>query len=258
MRHYFNVILFWVVLTGAAFSGHVHAGEPVNIVVDAYNPPNMFLHDGHAAGLYPILINAIFARMNQDVAIDAVPWKRAMTMGAQGSAGVGGIYKTRDRLLTYDYSDPIHNELLLVYVKRGREFKFDTIEDLTGKKIGVILGWSYGARFDKARADGAFKVEEVNRDQLNFRKLLDERLDCVVASKDSALFEMTRNASSNITALETPLQINPTYVAFAKDANKKEILARFNAALKEMKENGLYKQLVEKFIKRMGPADRAF
>jgi len=237
--------LCWAIIS---FVGIAHAAEPVKVVVDAYNPPNMFLRDGRAAGLYPLILEAVFKRMGQSVSIDAVPWKRAVEMGALGLAGVSGFYKTPERIKIYDYSDVVYNELLLVFVKHGRQFEFNSIEDLRHKKIGVLLGWSYGAEFDQAKAERAFTVEEVNRDYLNFRKLNEGRLDCVVASKESGLFEIGRNNYSSIYPLKQAVLINPTYIAFAKSSNRLELLSRFNDSLRELKESGEYQKLVGDYM----------
>ncbi len=248
MHKYLLAIILWTLTGSLSLAGEVLVDNIPTIVVDAYNPPNMYLHDDKAAGLYPLLLNAVFARMGEDIKVKALPWKRALAMGVQGRAGVGGIYKTKERLKTYDYSELVYNELLLVFVRRGSQFNFATMEDLKGKNIGVIMGWSYGIEFDQAKANGLFLVEAVNRDSLNFKKLSEGRLDCVVASNESALYEISRNNFDNIVALDNPLLINPTYLAFAKQSDKTELLARFNKALKEMREEGEYKQLISEFI----------
>ncbi len=244
--HKATLICFFVITI--CFSGFTHAGEPIRIVVDAYNPPNMYLHDGRASGLYPILLEAIFKHLEQDVSVDAAPWKRAMDMSAQGTVGIAGIYKTPQRLLIYDYSDPMYAELLLVFVKKENTFKFQSVHDLEGKKIGTILGWSYGEEFDSARSQNLFKTEAVNRDRLNFKKLMDGRLDCIVASKESGLHELASSNYSDIIQLKKPLLNNPVYVAFAQHAKKKDLLIQFNAALKTLKKTGEYDRIVEKFM----------
>lgn len=250
MRKCLLQMILWIIIA-VIHSPCAYADAPLTIVVDAYNPPNMYLKDGKASGLYPLLLSTIFERMNENVVIDAVPWKRVLDMVNQGVAGAGGVYKTDDRLVVYDFSAPVYNELLLVFVRRGNAFKFETVSDLNGKHVGIILGWSYGAAFDKAKEAGLFSVDTVNRDHLNFKKLAEGRLDCVVASRESGLFEIAQNDHYNIIALETPLLISPTYVVFAKHADKKHLLARFDETLKQMREDGEYSQLVGNFIKHM-------
>lgn len=252
MNIWTKVIITWILFVVVSFSGVAYAATPVRVVVDAYNPPNMYLQNGHAAGLYSLLLDTIFQHMEHDVSIEAVPWKRAMDMGAQGTAGVAGIYKTPDRLLIYDYSDPIYTELLLVFVQKNKTFTFESVKDLEGKRIGVILGWSYGPEFDKARAQKTFEVEPVNRDQLNFKKLMDGRLDCVVASRESGFYEIARKKYTDILPLGKALLGNPTYLAFAKHTHNKNLLLHFNTALRALKENGEYERLVKDFMHEIG------
>lgn len=168
MRKCLLQMILWIIIA-VIHSPCAYADAPLTIVVDAYNPPNMYLKDGKASGLYPLLLSTIFERMNENVVIDAVPWKRVLDMVNQGVAGAGGVYKTDDRLVVYDFSAPVYNELLLVFVRRGNAFKFETVSDLNGKHVGIILGWSYGAAFDKAKEAGLFSVDTVNRDHLNFK-----------------------------------------------------------------------------------------
>lgn len=225
-----------------------HSAEAVRIAVDAYNPPNMYVKDGNAAGLYPILLKAIFKRINRDVIIEALPWKRAFAMAAAGEIGIAGIYKTIERLKIFDYSDKHHSEELLIFVKKGNTFKLNSIADLDGKRIGVIRGWSYGDEFDKARAMKRFVVEDVSRDNLSFKMLQDNRLDCVVASKVSGLLQLTCNDHFDVIALDKPLRINPVYIAFSKSTDKLELIRDINEAIRQMKADGEYNQIVADFI----------
>jgi polar amino acid transport system substrate-binding protein len=151
------------------------------IAVDSGNAPFMYEKDNQAAGLYPLLIQDAFKRMSVAATVEAYPWKRALAMGESGEVGIGGIYKTETRLKIYDYSAPLFSEKLLIYVKKGNGFEFNSVNDLEGRTLGVMSGWSYGDTFDQAKAQGLFKVQEVSTDAANFEKLLLGRVDGVVA-----------------------------------------------------------------------------
>lgn len=237
----------WVLFVLFVLPNFARATDNIVVLIDAYNPPNMYIRDGKAAGLYANLIKAIAEQMGESVDIVAVPWKRALEGATMGTTGVGGVYKTPERLTVYDFSDEIYAEQLLVFVKRDRSFDFTQVDDLRGKKIGVILGWSYGTAFDTAQKNKVFTVSPVNRDELNFKKLEDGRLDCVVASRESGLYQISKGAYRNIYPLEEVLLTNPTYVAFSKDSEMKNFLSRFNEALRQMKSSGEYQDLVEQF-----------
>jgi polar amino acid transport system substrate-binding protein len=145
--------------------------EKVVVAVDNGYPPYMYGTEKGAKGLYPRQIKAIFSRLGVEVDVQALPWKRALKSGEEGKAAVGGIYKNKKRLEIYDYSQPIFEETLAIYVRKGNAFPFKDLSDLKGKNIGINRGWSYGEAFDKARKEGLFKVQEANTNQANLQKL---------------------------------------------------------------------------------------
>ena len=128
--------------------------DPVNVSVDEAYPPYMYSKNNVATGLYPGIVTTIFSRIGRDASVSALPWKRALRFGEDGLGGVAGIYKNKERLTIYDYSDPLYEEKMVLYVKKGHAFAFSDIEDLRGKKVGLNFGWSYGDAIDSARKEG--------------------------------------------------------------------------------------------------------
>jgi polar amino acid transport system substrate-binding protein len=223
--------------------------EPVAINVDHANPPFMYEGNQAADGLYPDLLRAIFKRMNQAVVIRALPWKRVLGDIDAGKAGVGGIYKTPERLKKYDYTEVLYDERLVLYVQKDKPFVFSSLEDLKGKNLGVIRGWSYGAQFDKTREEGLFKVDDNVSDSANFRKLVIGRLDGVIAIEAAADMVIAKEGFGKaLVALDKPLAVNSTYLAFAKKANKLELIKKFNQAMQEMKADGSFQAAVNEFV----------
>ena len=162
------------------------ANDGMIVVVDENYPPYTFGTAKQANGLYPKLIEAIFARMGVEVEIQALHWEEALKAGEEGKAAVGGIYKNSARLKIHDYSEPLFEERLALYVKKGKTFHFTRLSDLQGKTIGLIHGWSYGEEFDIARTKYHFTVEEVETDVQNFKKLASGKIDCMVANQVAA------------------------------------------------------------------------
>jgi polar amino acid transport system substrate-binding protein len=119
------------------------AWSPVSAItvgVDVDSPPFMYQVGERAAGVYPAVISAVFARMNEPATIVAMPWKRVMAEIDIGAAGAGGIYKNQERLRKYDFSDPILPETIVVYYNKTKPIDFHGIADLYGKHVGVIRG----------------------------------------------------------------------------------------------------------------------
>jgi len=250
MAHIFMALLFAATFIGPwgiVFPCTAYAGETVYI--DAYNPPFMYKKNNDAAGIYPALVRAVFSELGEEVAVRAVPWKRAIAYLDRGEGGVGGIYKTKPRLEKYDYTDEIFSEKIMVYVPKGKAFAFSSVYDLAGKRFGAIRGWSYGEEFDEAKEKGLFKIEERHDDASNFNKLVVGHLDALLAIKESADLIITKkNLSDKVEVLVTPLVTISTYIAFSKKSDKKALIQRINRAIKAMRGNGSYDKVLQDII----------
>ena len=175
--------------------------------------------------------------------------KRALRAGEEGTAAVGGIYKNKKRSKMYDYSEPIFEETMAIYVRKGDAFPFKELSDLKGKKIGVNLGWSYGEAFDNARKEGVFMVEEAHTNQTNLQKLVSKRIDCFIVDQLAASqIIQQKTMKDKVEKLEQPAAVNRAYIVFSKSINQKELLFRFNHALSEMKKDGSYEKIIKDFI----------
>jgi polar amino acid transport system substrate-binding protein len=214
------------------------------IAIDNANPPFMYQQNEQPLGLYPQMLQAIFARLGEPLLIQPMPWKRALLKGAAGEVGIGGIYRNTERIKVFDYSAPIFEERLLLYVPQDKPFAFDQISDLHDKRIGVIRGWSYTEDFDQAVREGRILAQPGSSDEANLRKLASGRLDAVVAIELAGQRLLHRPGLEQLTALPKPLSINPTFLVFAKQANQDELLQRFNQVLQEMHEDGSLQRLV--------------
>jgi polar amino acid transport system substrate-binding protein len=218
------------------------------VAIDNANPPFMYQQDGQPMGIYPRMLRAIFDRLGEPLNIQAMPWKRALLRGASGELGIGGIYKNAERLEVFDYSEPIFEERLLLYVHRDRPFPFQRTEDLHGKRIGVIRGWSYTEEFDRAVRTGQIEAQEGSSDESNLRKLASGRLDAVIAIELAGQRLLEHPGLEQLEALPQPLSINPTYLVFAKQAGQQELLRRFDQVLQDMRRDGSLQRLIEQAI----------
>ena len=230
----------------------VETNESEIIFVDEGNPPFMYKDDnGEVAGFYPALLNKIFKNMGIPLEIKAYPWKRLLDLSSRGKGGVGGIYENAERLKIYDYSkELLFLETISVVTLKTNPLLYESIGDLKGKQIGVIRGWSYGKDFDAANARKSFTVQEVASDELNLKKLEAGRIEVLVGLKLSVLNTAQKlGIDEKIVIKETPIVVNPTYVAFSKKADKTKVLSQFDAELRKFKENGGFQNLYDQYTK---------
>lgn len=251
-------LLFAVLLIAAPGCGAAQqvapAGAPLPpplvVNVDAENPPFMYSRGGYAAGLYPAILRVALGRCHDNVHVEAKPWKRAFAEIDRGLAGIGGLYKNAERLARYDFSEPIHVENIAVYYRRDKPIDFRMVADLYGKRVGVLRGWSYGGTFDAASRNGWIRTEEVSSDRSNFLKLMDGRLDAVLAIAESGTASMSAPGVFGIERADVYLASYPVHLAFNKKAGKSEVLACFNKTLSEMKRDGMFDRILREQLGR--------
>ena len=226
--------------------------DPVEVSVDEAYPPYMYNRNKVAAGLYPEIVTAIFSRIGRDTSVSALPWKRALKLGEAGMAGVAGIYKNKERLAIYDYSDPLYEEKMVLYVKKGHAFTFSNIADLKGKRVGLNFGWSYGDAIDSARKAGVFSTDDSVKNNLaNFRKLIGERTDCFIVDELAARKIISQQGFDGLVEqLDIPVSVNAGYLVFSKTLKQKSLLDAFNKAMKQLRSEGTYDVIIDSVIKK--------
>ena len=90
------------------------------------------------------------------------PWARAYMASASGQGGLLGISWTWRRDEVFDYSEPLFYDEVVIVVRKGHEFNYQSLSDLQGKTLGTVRGASFGSTFDRAHQDGVFSIEGDN------------------------------------------------------------------------------------------------
>lgn len=219
------------------------AGPPVVIDFDQANPPYMYQKDGKLRGIFPLICQVAFKRMNVPVELRARPWARALDEVDSGEVGVCGLYKTSDRVQKWDFSHYLTMDTILVYARRDDPVGYRTTWDLWGHRIGVMRGWSYGDDFDRYRAGGMFEVSPETSDEQNFKMLTSNRIDCFLAIPISVA-KLTP-IYPDIVPEPVPVAVNPTFLAFSKAAHAQALLNRFDAQIRAMRASGEFKTLMD-------------
>lgn len=232
----FIVLLFW----GAGPLLAEDDPAPIVIAVDEANPPLMYGTETGARGMYPALIREIFRRIDRPVSVEAMPWKRAFLLADSGKVGIAGLVKTVERQRRFDFTDPLYEDVLKIYVRQERTFSYTGIDSLKDKKIGVLRGWSYGDAFDRARADGWFIAEEVSGDAQNVDKLINSRIDAALMQEEVGGAALaSADAVGQIVPLNDFVRL-PVYIAFHAKAGQRPLIERINAALDGMRQDSTY------------------
>lgn len=179
-------------------------------------------------------------------------WKRAYKDTKVGKVNGSLIWsKKPERLEEMYFSDPVISGKKDVFFHlKKNSFSWNSIEDLKGKKIGGVSGYTYGALMDEAIKKGVVTMELVSRESLNLKKLLKGRIDLFLTGDvigEKLIKETLSPAEAElITFNKKPVREATYHLILTKSQPANEaLMKKFNAGLKKLKDKGLYDQYIQ-------------
>ena len=193
------------------------------------------------------IVRSACKRAGYEISIDFVPWKRAVyeTKNHYFDALLGLFYST-ERAEWLLYSEPFSESEMVLFSLQGREITWSTLEDLKPYRIGIEHGYSYSPEFDKADFLQKMSVRKL---ELNIKKLLEERIDLIAASRKSLLFWVNTHQPEirrQLRIVPKPISSNKLYVAFPKELpNANAYVKAFNEGLRQIRADQTYAAILE-------------
>ena len=249
-----------IVVLASCISGCL--AEEIQLTGNEARAPKVFLDGGKPSGILVDITHYIEKELKLTFNIQLYPFNRAYRDAVDGKSGIIGLSRTSDRLPLFDYGDePMFYDDVVLVVEKGKEFPFSTIEDLRGKKLGIPRGASFGDEFDKAVKEGIFTTEGGAHPTQQLAMLSAGRLDAVlVGVGKQGLVEALRNKEATslirpgteFTVLPKPFARDPNYMAFAKTANRSELLHQVDKVLRKGYATGAIPAIIDKYSEKAG------
>lgn len=220
------------------------------------SPPYKWIDHDNYIGIDADIVREACHRAGIPAIFQDRPWTRVLAEVKAGSADGGfAAFKTPDRedFAHFVIGSPIHYSTYVLFVKKGQEFPYKTIEDLFRKQIGISRGFSISKDFDTAVQEGKIEVQEITDLKQNIQKVLNGRIDAFVHNRDYTLYALkTQGFDSNVVMLPVPVQpARPAYLMISKAADiphKEVVIERLNTALREMHEDGTIARIHENYL----------
>lgn len=215
-------------------------------------PPYSYLEKDKIKGIEVEIIERIFEKQGIKYTIELLPFNRALISVEDGDRDfIFNIYKNPDRLKKFDYSDPILDNPLIIFIKKDSNIVFTgNINELRNYNIGTMLGYTYSPEFDKARNDKLIKTEEVCGHEQNFKKLVSGRIDIYIVERSVGLyFTKKLGIQQQVKYLNIPLKKQNGYIGISKKNSKKVLFSKINEGLKALKASGEYQKIFDKYLK---------
>ncbi len=249
------IILFILLILSFSFFSPI--STTLHLITDDEFSPYSYTENEIVKGIDIEIIDELMSRLHINYKLNVVPWARLLNMTKNGLCDLSfSLFKTAEREKYSIYTNlPIHKSIYKVYVKKENEFKFDSIEDLYGKTVGLNIGFFISKEFDQAVKEGKIKLIQIEGVKDMIKRLKYNLLDCFIGNYHGTQFELKRmNLLSEIIPLKK--QINDdknAYLVISKQAkiqNKQFLLNSINSTLQKMYNDGTIEKITKKYINK--------
>ncbi|WP_020407903.1 substrate-binding periplasmic protein [Hahella ganghwensis] len=167
------------------------------------------------------------------------PWPRVLAEAGRGDIdALVGLWFSADRAELFHYSKPYYVNEIYLFRQRERLITTASLQSLQGISIGVRQNARYGSEFDKA--DFLQKVEL--NELINILRMVSVgRLDAGVGDRliVQSLLQTEPGLRGKLVFSEPALSRMPLHMAVSRrNSEHRTIVSRFNAALREMLQDG--------------------
>lgn len=164
--------------------------------------------------------------------------------GGQADGIIAGMTITNERKESFDFSDPYFQSGIQLAVKKGNT-EITTYGDLKGKKVGAKIGTESATFLEKNQEKYGYTLKQFDAADALYEAL---RGGQITALMDD--YPIIGYAISQGQDLATPItrESGGEYGFGVKKDTNPELITMFNAALKEMKSNGDYEKILNKYI----------
>lgn len=265
--------LFMAIIGFACFFTSIHASErELTVLSHPFAPWQFFNNEtNQVEGINIDIAKLIFEKMNIPVKFKQYPWAKAWDTIKKGKAEAvlsASRKKPREPYLYYPEEDMWVSEYVFFVRKDRKKNIAGTYSDIRkdGGTVGIVSGYSYNKNFWEAfpYRDGSVKYNPDKRDydpqirsvtipDLNLKKMDKNRIDFFINDKSIGLYMIkTMKMQDTITHYDTVLFSKGYPMPFAKKSDYpdlQKIAARFEQELAQLKTEGKYTEIVNKWLK---------
>ena len=239
-----------LLLALSAASLTTRAAEPVTMMTNAWPPyVDQQLPD---QGLAVELVTHIFAREGYPLENTVESWPRAMEGVLIGLYDVlGAAWYSDERASEFVYSEPYLVNELIVVKRRDLPGKFSSVGALQGARLGLAPDYAYGVDFTALPGTTLVYENHIIQSLLN---LLNDKVDFVVGDRRVIALQLEeylkdRRHEVEVTGITLPPR--SLHVAGSREGKRTaELMKAFNAALEDVRRDGSYQQIIDKWRKR--------
>ena len=242
----FLLLLVISVISTFMLAGCKKSAEESNKLVVGLNaefPPFEYKEaNGNIAGFDIDLMNEIGKLINKEIEYKNMSFDSILIAIQSGKIdiSISGMTATEERKKFVNFTDPYYNSKQSIVVQAANT-DITSFDNFTGKKIGVVLGYTGDILVSEMPN---VEVQKFNNASETILALKSQKVDAVVLDYEPAKNYVAQNTELKL--VETDAAVEEYSIAMRKEDT--ELLAQLNDALKTLKENGTYDALISKYF----------
>lgn len=223
------------------------SGNTLVMATNAFFEPYEYYDGDDIVGIDAEVGKAIADKLGMDFEISDVDFDAIIpnVQSGKASMGMAGMTVTEDRKKNVNFTRSYATGIQVVIVPEDSDIA--SIDDMTGKKIGVQQGTTGDIYCSDTPENGGFGEENVtryNKGSDAVMALLSGKVDCVVIDNEPAKSFVAANEGLKI--LDTAYTEEEYAICIAKD--NEELLEKVDTALGELIDDGTVQKIVDKYI----------
>ncbi|MFT5162142.1 MAG: polar amino acid transport system substrate-binding protein [Alteromonadaceae bacterium] len=222
---------------------------------DVWEPYQFIGFGRKVQGLDIELINMVAEELDCDVDYKQDSWGNLLGQLKEGKIDfVLGASITEERKSFALFSDAYRSEEFQLYIRAEEEHSYrqasvvDFVRD--NHKLGIINEYFYGDELTGLMDDAQFadRFKPTFMGEINLARLIDGDIDGFLEdSFVGASLIRRKGLEKRITPHQATIHTGDVYVMFSKLSIKPAMVNRFNGAMSNIKNNGKYDQLIQKY-----------
>lgn len=242
-----SLILLIATVIGYSSQG---LAEPTLVIATGELPP--YVSKNRNESVITEVLQEVAREMGVKFVFRFMPWKRCeAAVEKQEAWGAIPYVLTSEREKKFFFSDKLFNRQgkFFYYSPNGtqKDIPYAELSDLKGYIIGGVSGYYY----EKTLREAGLRVEYVTADEQNFWKLKNGKVDLIIADEVVGSYVVRKQfptETGNFFTLSKPLDVIGDYLMTSrKYPDTQKLLARFNMALKKIKEKGVYQRILDNY-----------
>ena len=179
------------------------------------------------------------------------PWARSYILAKEGEYDGTVIWSVNEERNEYFlYTVPVLEEKRVLFHLVTKPIEWRTMNDLSKYEIGATVGYQYSKDFQEAEAQGILKVRRIAKESNNFKMLIANRVDLVIATYrvGYALIasKLSENEGNMITHNNRYVDIQHWSVLISKKSQYGDyFIEQFNYGFKKLVESGRYDEIMK-------------